>query len=471
MGFPAVGEAAEVAATAAEPASAAPSLQGSRTAAKSQERAPRPAPQPAETGAPPADAVKQEGDADNEPLEDAAWDVLRRRRLMPGAATSAKDFENHFATLASMNDIFQAIPPEPIDTSSTIVDKVRAWTTWVQHRFANVSDYMTRLCVAVLALGGLRQVDIHLREHALIYWIAQGRRSLRFHAGDCYMRTPSGAFQQHRGVPPNHDRVQVFLLHVEGSFRSTLKATARTPERLLSAVRAQYESAADEQAFLNSCVNACLDAGADPARRGGVRFGDDGADGDAGDPAASWNIAAAKTVQAVKKLLTREIAEDKLLHYMCKWCDSSKLYEDCAVRYDAGPIPAEQVSRDRLANCYLRVPHCLKGTVPVDITARLQKFYSQTFWGNAAAFKCGQAAQALAKRGLNVVRLFIGLSAGGVGQSLYSAHLQAMYGHNFAYFDPNIWHNEEHIQSTPWTVKNDLAGRPIQDLRACQKGH
>ena len=74
------------------------------------------------------------------------------------------------------------------------------------------------------------------------------------------------------------------------------------------------------------------------------------------------------------------------------------------------------------------------------------RFYSQTFWGNIAVFRCCQAAQALAKRGLNVVRLFIGLSSGGVGQSLYSTHLQAMYGHNFAFFDPNIWFNEEEMR-------------------------
>ena len=91
-------------------------------------------------------------------------------------------------------------------------------------------------------------------------------------------------------------------------------------------------------------------------------------------------------------------------------------------------------------------PLLRKGTVPQDVFDRLQKFYSQTFWGNIVVFKCGQAAQALAKRGLNVVRLFIGLSSGGVGQSLYSLHLQRMFGHNFAYFDPNIWFNEDEMR-------------------------
>jgi len=86
---------------------------------------------------------------------------------------------------------------------------------------------------------------------------------------------------------------------------------------------------------------------------------------------------------------------------------------------------ALQVLRAEIENIYMRMPHSLKGTVPADVIERLQKFYRQTFWCNIAAFNCCQAAQALAKRGLNVVRIFIGLSSGGVGQSLYSSHLQA----------------------------------------------
>ena len=78
-----------------------------------------------------------------------------------------------------------------------------------------------------------------------------------------------------------------------------------------------------------------------------------------------------------------------------------------------------------LRDVYVRIPHQLKGTVPEAIAERLQKFYRQTFWCNIKVFQCCQAAQALAKRGYNVTRIFIGLSSDGVGQSLFSAHLQA----------------------------------------------
>ena len=71
---------------------------------------------------------------------------------------------------------------------------------------------------------------------------------------------------------------------------------------------------------------------------------------------------------------------------------------------------------------------------------RLSEFYKQTFWANLAVFKCCHAALALAKRGENVTRCFIGRSPGGVGQSLYSAHLDAMMGRLHAFFDPNVWY-------------------------------
>lgn len=165
-----------------------------------------------------------------------------------------------------------------------------------------------------------------------------------------------------------------------------------------------------------------------------------------------WNAAAAKTIMAVKKQLSYELTQDKLLHYMSEWCGTPKLvqgaccYEDCAVENDIEDVAAKQALRERLENCYLRIPHCIKGTVPESIQERLRLFYSRTSWGNINVFKCGQAAQALAKRGLNVVRMFIGLSSGGVGQSLYSTHLQAMYAIYFAFFDPQIWFNEEEMR-------------------------
>ena len=119
------------------------------------------------------------------------------------------------------------------------------------------------------------------------------------------------------------------------------------------------------------------------------------------------------------------MSSEKLWNYMVEWCDTPKVskpgvcYEDCCIRYDNEDEVARQVLRKDVGDVYARVPH--------SVIVRLRKFYKQTFWGNVGVFKCCQAAQALAKRGLNIVRVFIGLSSGGVGQSLFSSHLEAQY--------------------------------------------
>ena len=56
-----------------------------------------------------------------------------------------------------------------------------------------------------------------------------------------------------------------------------------------------------------------------------------------------------------------------------------------------------QVRRADTKNCYVRIPHNLKGEVADHVVERLSKFYRETFWSNVAAFKCCQAAQAAAE--------------------------------------------------------------------------
>ncbi|CAE7501083.1 unnamed protein product, partial [Symbiodinium necroappetens] len=100
------------------------------------------------------------------------------------------------------------------------------------------------------------------------------------------------------------------------------------------------------------------------------------------------------------------------------------------------------VPRSKVKNVYVRIPHALKGGVPDSVFERLMKFYRQTFWSNF---------EALAKRGLNVVPFMsdmlgfshVVLLVSG-GDTSFSR--QAMYAHNFAYFDPNIWYNEDEMR-------------------------
>ncbi|CAL1137736.1 unnamed protein product [Cladocopium goreaui] len=275
-----------------------------------------------------------------------------------------------------------------------------------------------------------------IREHALMLWIIEGSDFLRFHEGDCYMLHPCGAFQRYKGVPPDSSRISSLLLELEGMFRRFPEDSPRDHERLLQVINQQWQEAGENEELLKTrCIKAAVsNVGESLVKQRG------GDDADMDGDVKNWRVYAARVVLQLKVRLARELTEEKLLHYMVEWCETPKrtasacCFEHCCVEYcDEGV--ARQVARANIKDVYTFIPHKLKGVVQPDIVERLQKFYRQMFWCNLPIFKCCQAAQALAKRGYNVVRIFIGLSSGG-----------AMYGANFAYFDPNIGWNEDEMR-------------------------
>ena len=313
--------------------------------------------------------------------------------------------------------------------------------------------------------------DMSIREHALMLWIIEGSDFLRFHEGDCYMLHPCGAFQRYKGVPPDSSRISSLLLELEGMFRRFPEDSPRDHERLLQVINQQWQEAGENEELLKTrCIKAAVsNVGESLVKQRG------GDDADMDGDVKNWRVYAARVVLQLKVRLARELTEEKLLHYMVEWCETPKrtasacCFEHCCVEYCdegvarqawllwklhafwkqrlafrmlkhlyrqtlenlkfEGVFPRNwspcEVARANIKDVYTFIPHKLKGVVQPDIVERLQKFYRQMFWCNLPIFKCCQAAQALAKRGYNVVRIFIGLSSGGVGQSLYSAHLQS----------------------------------------------
>ena len=153
-------------------------------------------------------------------LEDATWAALRKRRLLPGAPTSDKDFEVHFGNLLRTNADFQSsCLREVFDESGAIRNMVARHKCHVSENFPHQSDRVTRLMTAVLAVLTLRTVDVFMREHAVVLWIIEGESHMRFHEGDCYILHPSNAFQQYKGMPLDCSRVHSFLMHLEGRKR------------------------------------------------------------------------------------------------------------------------------------------------------------------------------------------------------------------------------------------------------------
>ena len=121
---------------------ASPSASQRRSAAKSSARPSEQVdlrPEPDLPQGPPS--VKAEEDGDEEGLVEDSTDER-------GAGTSDADFRAHFDTLVASNVDFQSAPTEHVDTSDTILEKVKYWTQQVKAQFAaEVPDYVVRLCV------------------------------------------------------------------------------------------------------------------------------------------------------------------------------------------------------------------------------------------------------------------------------------------------------------------------------------
>ena len=133
--------------------------------------------------------------------------------------------------------------------------------------------------------------------------------------------------------------------------------------------------------------------------------------------------------------LQTELLGNKLISYFIEWCETPFVgtpgvaYTDCVIVYDVEGKPVTFL-KDRSAhhNIYLGIrSNVLLGVDPVLKAAvqRVQQVYSQTFWAIPQSFRFGQACQALAKRGKNIDCLTLYWGPGGVGLSLYSAHLAA----------------------------------------------
>lgn len=117
-------------------------------------------------------------------------------------------------------------------------------------------------------------------------------------------------------------------------------------------------------------------------------------------------------------VLQRELLDEKTFMYVVEWCETPDTrqagvtYTDTSVLYDVAGRAVSVAAASPDNNIFLRVPHPLLDPVLQVTEERLQMFYRQSFWCNIKVFRCFHAAQALAKRGENIDRCFIGISPG-----------------------------------------------------------
>ena len=323
---------------------------------------------------------------------------------------------------------------------------------------------LRKLAVGALAMYRLRLSDMFMREQVFLLWIVEGNDFIRAHGGSCFMYHDDGAFQTYKGIPPESTfgRVKEYLLRLEGLFRVISKDTRRNDNCLLRAIEnvRQTKTGLDDL-FLAFEEAAIFNVGGRQRTRrfkghgkGDRDDADDASDGP--QPLESalihWNVLVAEALSKVGLHLQKALLEEKIISFIVEWCETpirkrpGVAYADACILYDHDKCPVRHVQRSPDNDIYLRIPHPLLDPVLESATNAYQVFISQTFWANLQVYRCMQAAIALVKRGENIDRCFIGISPGGVGQSLYSSLLDAMFGHLHAFFDPNIWYNDEEMR-------------------------
>ena len=171
------------------------------------------------------------------------------------------------------------------------------------------------------------------------------------------------------------------------------------------------------------------------------------------DVSAPWTLRTARTISKLNGHLQRALLQPNIVTYYTEWCETPDQREpgvtftDTCLLFDRGEKIVEHVAKLPANNVYIHIPHPLLDPVLETSGKRVRKFLAETFWDNGPALECHFAALLLALRGKNVDRAFWGLGPGGVGQSLLTAHLEAMLGPNFGILDMNIYYSDDEMRA------------------------
>ena len=189
---------------------------------------------------------------------------------------------------------------------------------------------------------------------------------------------------------------------------------------------------------------------ADPAGFAVEGFADD----DAGLP---WTRMVANATGRMAGHLQSTLNGSKVLGHYSEWCNTAckarpgMAHPDTIVLYDHEGENVYFVKDDlKELDVYLGCPTNLLTAIDPYLLAEMEwlvDIIGSTFWCNAPAYKCCQAALAIAKRGFNVDYVFLLLGSGGVGMSLDSARLAASLGPKLhKYGDPNAFYNDDELR-------------------------
>ena len=391
-----------------------------------------------------------------------AFPAVPHELLVPKADIDSMDVG---AIASEALDVFEAFGSRlEVDDQmeDDIMKSTAALREFVSRERPDWSDELQHLAVGALFCARHRLIDTGMREHVHLLYIIAGGHYLRAHSGTAYYYS-NGAFRPFLGVPPQTvlARVKEYLLRLEGLFRSLRKETKRsegTP--LLDAIDTAIADCGGPRECVSSWVTSALKYTGPPrfSKRAG---GEDGQEEDGEAPAQgagySWPSTQAYAVSKVAASLQRELLSKAVIIHFIEWCETPNPVRpgiattDTCLLFDTDEGPMVQVPKSPNNNIYLFVPLRLltqdysNGDIKA-ATKRLLRFWQTTFWRNGPAFKAQLAAMGLILRGLNVDRAFWTKGPGGVGQSLNSFLIAALFQSLHEFLDMNIYYSDDELR-------------------------
>ncbi|CAE7587277.1 unnamed protein product [Symbiodinium natans] len=281
-------------------------------------------------------------------LTPEAMAAAKRRRLQPGASTTAAAFQSFFdsATSAYQTSLRNWPETQAPSGSGNIKQQTQRILQLVRQERQHWSEEMIRMAAAAITVYRTRYTDIFVHDFVGLIWIIEGERFLRAHRGVCYLYHDSGAFEAFNGVPPESTfhRLKNFLLKLEGMFRLMSVDVQRSDSgvlREMSRLRAEYNS--DEE-FMNVCKDEAIMTL--PGRPGSARRRQ-GGEADA----AGWPTWTADMLGKFIGPLQKDLLEERrLLQFLAQWCDTPPTrtagcaFDDVSLLYDLSADEHEEES-------------------------------------------------------------------------------------------------------------------------------
>ena len=459
-------------------------------------------------GAASASGVKAEP---NETVLKTQKETNSRRGSARGAASSSdpprESLENWFASLRKRATEAPVVhPDDPVDETSIVYIKNQAEKV-VRDACEGMDPRLQHILVGAVALHVVRAGQLTVYEEVLALHLVEGGTFLRAHNGTAWVYDPCRCWQMYSGVVTTGTlaRLRIFMLRLEGFFRSMPAGTIRRESEIIAHGRIALMQSSEQTVQviferMEHLSNEAFLAASKAHRRkgkGGKRDASAGGSGvlpggsddspapgippaDGGDDVAEievphdtpYHIQIAIALCNLSLRVQSKLLGDRILKIYVEWCETESLsrpglaFRDTVIAFDEDDVVVKHIPRHSSSNIYFFIARPLLDPVAENARHRVETFYNQTFWRNGLAFKCQFAALSLALRGLNIDRCFWGIGPGGVGQSLFSTHIAALLGGLHAWLDTNIYWSDDELRKQADT----LVGCPIVTAQEAVQG-